>query len=67
MRSPKKRVDEQQEFTGLPNDDKVSHAQGLLYKADGTKEVVLPSQINLPPVERDDDDDSDSLESITDV
>ena len=64
MRSQKK----QQEFTGLPNDDEVSRAQGLLYKADGTKEIVLPSQINLPPVERDyDDDDSDSLESITDV
>ena len=63
----KKRVDEQQEFTRLPNDDEVSRAQGLLYKADGTKEIVLPSQKNLPPVEWDDDDDSDSLESITDV
>ena len=52
-----KRVAAQKEFTGLPNDDEVSRAQGVLYKPDRTKEILLQNQIQLPQ----DDDDSDSL------
>ena len=59
--------DEQQKFTELPSDDEVSRAQAHLYKADGTKEILLQNQIPSPQDKPDDDHYCDSLESITDV